>query len=136
MLCIIIDQYCLLSFLCQPNIPEFRGEYFAIQTLFAQVALGDYNIIVHEKHALHITQVCIPCNSGDIISNLLLSRAYFPHLISAKAKKASASLRKPSRTPLLVGRTCFAEVRPRSEVNTCGSDLTLDSHTGACVNVA
>ena len=90
MLCIIIDQYCLLSFLCQPNIPKFRGEYFAIQTLFAQVALGDYNIIVHEKHALHITQVCIPCNSGDIISNLLLSRAYFPHLfhkISAKAKK-------------------------------------------------
>ena len=89
-LCIIIDQYCLLSFLCQPNIPKFRGEYFAIQTLFAQVALGDYNIIVHEKHALHITQVCIPCNSGDIISNLLLSRAYFPHLfhmISAKAKK-------------------------------------------------
>ena len=107
-LCIIIDQYCLLSFLCQPNIPKFRGEYFAIQTLFAQVALGDYNnIIVHEKHALHITQVC---NSGDIISNLLLSRAYFPHLfhiISAKAKKASASLRKPSRSawPLLVGRT-------------------------------
>ena len=102
MLCIIIiDQYCLLSFLCQPNIPKFRGEYFAIQTLFAQVALGDYTIIVHEKHALHITQVCIPCNSGDIISNLLLSRAYFPHLfhiISAKAKKASASLRKPSRS--------------------------------------
>jgi hypothetical protein len=25
--------------------------------LFAQVALGDYNIIVHEKHALLITQV-------------------------------------------------------------------------------
>ena len=101
MLCIIIDQYCLLSFLCQPNIPKFRGEYFAIQTLFAQVALGDYNIIVREKHALHITQVCIPCNSGDIISNLLLSRAYFPHLfhmISAKAKKASAPLRKPSRS--------------------------------------
>ena len=57
------------------------------------MALGDYNIIVHEKHALHITQVCIPCNSGDIISNLLLSLAYFPHLFhitSAKAKKASA----------------------------------------------
>ena len=130
MLCIITDQYCLLSFLCQPNIPKFRGEYFAIQTLFAQVALGDYNIIVHEKHALHITQVCIPCNSGDIISNLLLSRAYFPHLfhiISAKAKKASASLRKPSssgRCWLGVLRL-FAEVRPRSEVNTCGSDLTL-----------
>ena len=54
------------------------------------MALGDYNIIVHEKHALHITQVCIPCNSGDIISNLLLSRVYFPylfHIISAKAKK-------------------------------------------------
>ena len=87
MLCIIIDQYCLLSFLWQPNIPKFRGEYFANQTLCAQVALGDYNIVVHEKHALHITQVCIPRNSGDI---LLLSRAYFPHLfhiISAKAKK-------------------------------------------------
>ena len=54
------------------------------------MALGDYNIIVHEKHALHITQVGIPCNSGGIISNLLLSRAYFPHLfhiISAKAQK-------------------------------------------------
>ena len=33
MSCIIIDQYCPLSFLCQPNIPKFRGEYFAIQTL-------------------------------------------------------------------------------------------------------
>ena len=30
----------------------------------------------------------------------------------------------------------FAEVRPRSEVNTCGSDLTLGSHIGACGNVA
>ena len=109
MLCIIIDQYCLLSFLCQPNIPKFRGEYFAIQTLFAQVTLGDYNIIVHEKHALHITQVCIPCNSGDIISNLLLSRAYFPHLfhiISAKAKKSfSFSQKTFKKWPLLVGRT-------------------------------
>ena len=83
----------------------------------------------------------IPCNSGDIISNLLLSRAYFPHLfhiISAKAKKASASLRKPSRSGrcwLGVLRP-FAEVRPRSEVNTCGSNLTPGSHTGACGNVA
>ena len=141
MLCIVIDQYSLLSFLCQPNIPKFRGEYFAIQTLFAQVTLGDYNnIIVHEKHALHITQVCIPCNSGDIISNLLLSRAYFPHLfhmISAKVKKASDPLRKPSRSGRCwLGVLPFAEVRPRSEVNTCGSDLTLGSHTGACGIVA
>ena len=129
----------LLSFLCQPNIPKFRGEYFAIQTLFAQVALGDYS--VHEKHALHITQVCI--NSGDIISNLLLSRAYFPHLfhmISAKVKKSFSSSQKTfNKWPLLAGRTsaiCCTEVRPRSEVNTCGSDLTLGSHTGACGNVA
>ena len=139
MLCIVIDQYSLLSFLCQPNIPKFRGEYFAIQTLFAQVTLGDYNnIIVHEKHALHITQVCIPSNSGDIISNLLLSRAYFLHLfhmISAKVKKSFKKTFK--KWPLLVGRTSpFAEVRPRSEVNTCGSDLTLGSHTGACGIVA
>ena len=131
--------------------PKFRGEYFSIQKLFAQVALGDYNIIVHEKHAsrkcvytvfinppyLKISRLGIPCNSGGIISNLLLSRAYFPHLfhiISAKVKKASASLRKPSRS----GRctSAFAEVRPRSEVNTCGSDLTPGSHTGACGYVA
>ena len=55
---------------------------------------------------LHVAhQVCIPCNSGGIISNLLLSRAYFPHLfhiISAKAKKASAALRKPLRSGLAV----------------------------------
>ena len=136
-------NYCLLSFLCQPNIPKFRGEYFANQILFAQVALGDYNIIVHEKHALHITQVCIPCNSGDIISNLLLSRAYFPHLfhiISAKAKKLqllSENLQEVAAVGwAYFGYLPFAEVRPRSEVNTCGSDLTLGSHTGACGNVA
>ena len=125
-LCIIFDQYCLLSFLCQPNIPKFRGECFAIQTLFAQVALGDYNIIVHEKHALHVSVL----NSGDIISNLLLSRVYFPHLfhiISAKAKSFSFSQKTFKKWPLLFGRTSvpFAKVRPRSEVNTCGSDLTL-----------
>ena len=102
------------------------------------MALGDYNIIVHEKHALHITQVCIPCNIGGII---LLSRAYFPHLfhiISAKAKKSfSFSQKTFKKWPLLVGRTSpFAEVRPRSEVNTCGSDLALGSHIGACGNVA
>ena len=104
---IIIDQYCLLYFLCQPNSPKLRGEYFAIQTLFAQVALGDYNTIVHEKHALHITQVCIPY-SGDIISNLLLSRVYFPHLfhiISAKTKKSFSFTQKTfKKWPLLVGR--------------------------------
>ena len=70
------------------------------------MALGDYNIIVHEKHALHITQVCIPCNIGGII---LLSRAYFPHLfhiISAKAKKSfSFSQKTFKKWPLLVGRT-------------------------------
>ena len=99
MLCIIIDQYCLLSFLCQPNIPKFRGEYFAIQTLFAQVALGDY--YMRRTHCTSRKCVYRVTVSGDIISNLLLSRAYFPHLfhiISAKAKKASASLRKPSRS--------------------------------------
>ena len=90
MLCIIIDQYCLLSFLCQPNIPKFRGAYLNI---------------VRTSGSGRLQYYCT-CNSG-IISNLLLSRAYFPHLfhiISAKAKKASAS---------------------PSEVNTCGSDLTL-----------
>ena len=135
-LCIIIDQHCLLSFLCQPNIPKFRGEYFALSKHCSHKWLWE----ILYMRSTHSTQVCIPCNSGGIISNLLLSRAYFPHLISAKAKKASASLRKPSRS----GRCwlsvfwlfAFAEVRPRSEVNTCGSNLTLGSHTGACGNVA
>ena len=105
------------------------------------MALGDYNIIVHEKHALHIKQVCILCNIGGII---LLSRAYFPHLfhiISAKAKKKLQLLSENLQEVAAVGWAYFgylpfAEVRPRSEVNTCGSDLTLGSHIGACGYVA
>ena len=79
--------------------------------------------------------------SIGIINNLLLSRAYFPHLfhiISAKAKKLQLLSENLQEVAAVGWAYCFpfAEVRPRSEVNTCGSDLTLGSHTGACGNVA
>ena len=71
-------------------------------------------------------------HSGDIISNLLLSRAYFPHLfhiISAKAKKASTSLFK--KWPLLFGRTSvchllkYAQGQRLTHAVAISQDLTL-----------
>ena len=128
---------CIINIVCFPfcGSPIFQNKEVNTKHC-SHKWLWEITILLYMR-STHCTSR--KCNSGDIISNLLLSRAYFPHLfhmISGKAKKASAPLRKPSRSGRWLGVLPFAEVRPRSEVNTCGSDLTLGSHTCACGNVA
>ena len=75
------------------NYPFFASPIFQnseVNTLLSKHCSHKWLWGIYMRSTHCTSRKCIPCNIGDIISNLLLSRAYFPHLfhiISAKAKK-------------------------------------------------